>query len=353
MTQVRGGAYATPSGRASREPVQLAGDGEADARVCARITRAHARTFALASRFLPATKRRAAFALYAFCRQADDLVDSADDSTPAGRGATSARLASYGRELDAALDGEPRGPVFRELARFVTAYRVPPEVLRELLAGVARDLEPVRYATWVELGRYCEGVASTVGEMCTHVFGVPGGAPARERALRYARTLGVAMQLTNILRDIGEDARRGRCYLPEDEVATVGLSRNRILEAGQRRDGSLARDPNWRRLLCFQVARARALYAAAQPGIALLAPDAQRCATACATGYAAILDAIEARDYDTLSGRARVGNWGRATILWEAWRVGRPGAATPPDDGPVPTWDRAVHALPPLSRTIA
>ena len=352
MTDVRG-AFGTAAALRDHAPVALACDGDADARVCAGITRAHARTFALASRFLPPAKRRAAFALYAFCRQADDLVDGADDGTSVTRSVTAARLAAYGRELDAALAGNPRSPVFRELARFVAAYRVPPEVLRELLAGVARDLEPVRYADWAELGRYCEGVASTVGEMCTHVFGVPGGAPARERALRYARTLGVAMQLTNILRDIGEDARRGRCYLPEDELTTVGLSRARILDAGRRRDGSLTRDPEWRRLLSFQVARARALYAAAQPGIALLAPDAQRCATACATGYAAILDAIEARDYDTLSARARVSGWGRAAILWEAWRVGRPGAAMPPGEGPVPTWDRAAHAIPPLSRTVA
>ncbi len=291
--------------------------GSSDAMECAAIVRTHARTFTLASYFLPPGKRRAAFALYAFCRTADDIVDAADPDDPIG---TATRLARYGMELERALEGRPRGPVFRELARFVGQYGVPAQVLRDLLGGVARDLEPTGYRSWSELGLYCEGVASTVGEMCTHVFGVTAGTGVRGRALAHARTLGVAMQLTNILRDVGEDARRGRCYLPEEELEAVGLTVGTVLDAGQRGDGALARDPRWRALMGFQVARARALYVAAAPGIALLAPDSRRCATACANGYAAILDAIEARGYDSLSGRARVGQLGRAGILWNVWR---------------------------------
>lgn len=313
-----------------------AADGTADARACATIVRTHARTFTLASYFLPPAKRRAVFALYAFCRVADDIVDDSDPGDPVG---TAHRLAAYGVELERALAGRPDGPVFRELARFVAAYAVPPTVLRELLAGIARDIVPGRYQSWTELGHYCEGVASTVGEMCTHVFGVSGGAAGRDRALGFARTLGVAMQLTNILRDIGEDARRGRCYLPEEELLAVGLSRAAVIDAGVAADGALARDPRWRALLGFQIARARALYAAAAPGISLLAPDAQRCATACASGYAAILGAIEARGYDTLSGRARVSAAVRAGILWGAWRSSRDGTAAHTDGaGPVPGW---------------
>ncbi|MHB1222743.1 MAG: phytoene/squalene synthase family protein [Gemmatimonadaceae bacterium] len=311
--------------------------------------RTHARTFTLASHFLPPAKRRAAFALYAFCRVADDIVDDSDPADPVG---TAHRLAAYGLELERALAGRPDGPVFRELARFVAAYEVPPTVLRELLAGIARDIVPASYRTWAELGSYCEGVASTVGEMCTHIFGVPGGAARRDRALGFAHTLGVAMQLTNILRDVGEDARRGRCYLPEEELLAVGLSRTAVLDAGVAANGALARDGRWRTLLCFQVARARALYAAATPGISLLAPDAQRCATACASGYAAILGAIEARGYDTLSGRARVSAAARARILWGAWRLGQGGTAVHQDAAePVPSWAHtgpspiALHAL--------
>jgi phytoene synthase len=154
----------------------------------------------------------------------------------------------------------------------------------------------------------------------------------RERAVRYARTLGVAMQVTNILRDVGEDARIGRCYLPDDVLGAFGLSAERVLH-----DETLRRDPQWAALMRHEVARARALYSAASPGIALLEPDAQRCARACADGYAAILGAIEANGYDSFSTRARVGNWARAGLLWTVWRSG---AETPPShvDGPVIEW---------------
>ena len=204
-------------------PTAASGD---DAQWCARIVRGHARTFHYASWLLPAAKRRAAYALYAFCRVADDMVDAAP---VAGSASVARQLAEFERALEAALAGRPEGPVFRELRRVLDHHEVPPTVLRELLAGVARDLQPVRYETWRELVTYCEGVASTVGEMCTHVFGVPGGPAVRERALRYARTLGVAMQLTNILRDVGEDARRGRCYLPAEDLAAFGLTADDVL----------------------------------------------------------------------------------------------------------------------------
>jgi phytoene synthase len=154
-----------------------------DSRECARLVRVHARTFHYASWLLPAEKRRAANALYAFCRVADDMVDSVP---VAGKASVARRLADYERALEAALAGRPDGPIFRELHRVAEGYAVPADVLRELLAGVARDLQPVRYETWRELVTYCEGVASTVGEMCTYVFGVSGGPAVRDRALRYA-----------------------------------------------------------------------------------------------------------------------------------------------------------------------
>jgi phytoene synthase len=282
-----------------------------DAAHCRRIVRTHARTFWLASHFLAVEKRRAAFALYAFCRVADDIVDLA----PAARdGGAAGRLDDHRRQLDQALGGNPDGPLFRELMRAVHTHGVPASVLHELLDGIARDCAPTRYATWDELARYCQGVASTVGEMCTHVFGVDGGAAVRERALRHARTLGVAMQLTNVLRDVGEDARNGRCYLPDAELARFGLSRAAVLAGG------LGGDPRWRALMVFQIQRARGLYESALPGIVLLAPDARRCAAACAMGYAGILGAIEAIGYDTFGSRARLGTLARATQLWSAWR---------------------------------
>jgi phytoene synthase len=298
-----------------------------DARYCEQVTRDHARTFSLASRLLPTDKRRAAYALYAFCRIADDLVDQADHDNVA---MLSAQLDDYQRQLDAALAGEPSGAIFREVAWVSRHYAVPADPLVELLQGVRRDLAHQDYATWADLERYCEGVASSVGEMCTYVFGVPGGPDARRVAIRYARTLGVAMQLTNILRDVGEDARRGRCYLPLEDLDRFGLTSAEVLT---RRD--LSADPRWRPLMALEVDRARSLYAAAMPGIGLLAPDAQRCASACATGYAGILSAIEAQQYDTIRSRARLGRLARFGVLWDAWRF-RPEPVDPAvvRDGP-------------------
>ncbi len=290
-----------------------------DATECARITLAHARTFSLASKLLPVNKRRAAYALYAFCRVADDLVDRADRDHHVMDLAK--QLDAYRAQLLAALDGRPSGPIFREVAWVAENYGVSPAPLFELLDGVGRDLLGHDYLTWGELEQYCEGVASSVGEMCTYVFGVPAGPAMRGKAIQYARTLGTAMQLTNILRDVGEDAQRGRCYLPAEDMALFSLSPQDVLTRPD-----LARDRNWARLMAYEVSRARALYAAAMPGIALLSPDAQRCAAACATGYAGILSAIEAQGYDTISTRARLGTLARVGILWNAWRYRAPHA---------------------------
>ena len=316
-----------------------------DAAHCEHIVRGHARTFTLASYLLPAEKRRAAFALYAFCRVADDIVDA---DVGADEALVATRLAEYDRQLSRALAGRPAGPVFRELHRVVREYSLPGGVLHELVDGVARDLRPVRYRSWTELALYCEGVASTVGEMCTYVFGVGGDADARARALRYARALGVAMQLTNILRDVGEDARRGRCYLPDEDLARFSLTRGEVMAAAREAapvggaPSPLARDARWRALVAFQIGRARAIYAAAMPGVGLLARDAQRCAAACAWGYAGILGAIEANDYDTLGYRARLGGWARVSVLWDAWRARPTARAIAIAEGPVLEWDGAA-----------
>jgi phytoene synthase len=288
-----------------------------DAVACAAIVERCARTFAAAGRFLPGDKRRAANAVYAFCRIADDLVD-----VPAvpERAAIERELDVLERSLARALDGAPEGAVMRELAWAVRRFGIPEPPLRDLVAAVRSDLEPRAYASWRELEAYCAGVASTVGVVCAHVFGLPGEPPQREAALRHARTLGLAMQLTNILRDVGEDGRAGRCYLPEDDMATFGVRREEILA------GTIApADARWRALLTFQMGRARALYASAEPGIALLAADAQRCARMCAVGYARILDAITAIGYDALGRRARVGAAARlATLAGVWWETRRP-----------------------------
>ena len=321
-------------------PDPLSAMSDRDAQVCQRVVREHARTFHMASVFLPPKKRRAAFALYAFCRVADDIVDRADRARTDGGCAASpdvvAALSEHERKLQDALAGAPKDPVFRELDRVMGDFGVPESVLRELMDGVAMDLRPARYDTWSDLAQYCEGVASSVGEMCTYVFGVQGDADVRTVALRYARTLGLAMQLTNILRDVGEDARRGRCYLPARDLAMFGLCVDDVL-SGQLQ----AADPRWRRFMHQQITRARALYDAAMPGIPLLSPDAQRCAWACAIGYSGILGAIEAIGFDSLTQRARLGTASRLQVLWQVGRtrpVSQPTRPHPLMAGPHLPW---------------
>jgi len=277
-----------------------------DARICAALTRKHARTFAFASTFLPDRKQRGAFALYAFCRRADDLVDRVE----ADRSVHHARvdLAQYRAQLNSALAGDADDGAFRELAWTVTEFGVPAAVLNELLDGIERDLTPPAYHTWDELRVYAEGVASSVGEMLVHVFGVARGHAGA--AVRHARTLGVAMQLTNILRDVGEDARRGRCYLPKDELAGFGLTQEAVLAGAVN-----PRDPAWHRFVIFQIARARELYRDGARGIQLLSADSRRCTWICAAGYAAILGAIERIAFDTFTTRAHVSRWDQVRLV--------------------------------------
>ena len=294
-----------------------------DAHICAEIASRHGRTFALASRLLPREKRRGTFALYAVCRTADDIVDRAQPGVTVQ--ALRRELDDFAGGVRRALSGSASNAIERELIWATERFRVPAAALDELLAGIASDLDDNRFRTWAELERYSGSVASSVGEMCVAVFGVSGGSKAQRNAIRAARTLGVAMQLTNILRDVGEDAARGRCYLPEDDLRQSGFSRDDVL-----RGEVLARRPAWRAAMRHQIARARALYREAMPGIALLAPDAQTCATACALGYACILDAIERNDFNNVTRRAQVAWPDRARVLFEAWR-GRD-AEPPPED---------------------
>jgi phytoene synthase len=288
-----------------------------DAQACARVVRRHARTFALASCLLPARQRRGTFALYAFCRTADDIVDAPVDGpaedVQAGRVAA---LQALERDMCLALQGRPPTPLLRELARTVDEFEVPVPALVELLRGVEQDLVTTHYQSWHQLARYCEGVASSVGELCVHVFGVVGGSEVRAQAVQSARTLGVALQLTNILRDVGEDAGRGRVYVPIDDLADHGLAVDDVLKG--RITGE---EPEWRALMSMYVARARDLYEAALPGIALLSPASRRAAAACAHGYSRILNAIERRNYDTLNGRAVPTRLDRAMAMYDAVRL--------------------------------
>lgn len=279
---------------------------------CAALTAQHSRSFYLASSLLPAGKRQAMQALYAFCRIADDLVDQ-----PGTDAATT--LADWRQR---ALASEPPldDPVALAWADARRRYRLPIRYAEQLLEGVARDLRPVRYQTFAELAAYAYGVASTVGLMSMHIVGFKD-----RRAIPYAVKLGVALQVTNILRDVGEDWRAGRVYLPVKELAGFELS-EADLAAGRV-------DRRWRAFMRFQVARNRRLYAEAWPGIAWLHPDGRLAIAAAADFYAAILDDIEAHDYDVFTRRAHLSALSKLRRLPGLWRQVRAGSGSIPRFG--------------------
>jgi 15-cis-phytoene synthase len=269
-------------------------------RHCEQITKRHSRTFHMASSLLPAEKSRAARALYAFCRVSDDLVDRAGVDPRTALGDWRAKLSGQ-RLLE-------RDPVALAWADTRLRHRIPECYEQQLLDGVARDLDAARYATFEELAAYCYGVASTVGLMTMHIVGFSG-----TEAIPYAVKLGVALQLTNILRDVGEDWQAGRLYLPQEELSAFGLEEADV-EAG-RVDG------RWRRFMRFQIERNRRLYAEAAPGIAMLSRDARLAIAAAANLYQAILDDIERHDMDVFTRRAHLSGWQKLRRIPAVWRT--------------------------------
>ncbi len=266
-------------------------------RLCGRITAEHSRTFSLAAALLPPAKRRAMHALYAFCRTTDDIVDEMDGSRAA--------LAAWERE--ALAEGHhPQEPVALAWRDAVARHGIPPLYARQLVETVAQDLSVDRYATFEDLSVYCYGVAVTVGLMAMRIVGYRGG-EAEPSAIR----LGVALQLTNILRDVGEDWRSGRLYLPLDELARFGLSEGEVA-AGQL-------DERWRGFMAYQIERARRLYRDALPGLSYLHQDGRFAVAAAAELYRGILDDIEAHDYDVFNRRAHLGGGAKLARLPGIW----------------------------------
>jgi phytoene synthase len=252
------------------------------------VTRTYAKSFYFASHVLPQPKRDASYAIYEFCRVADNAVDA----VPAGEPASVATLSALRSELDGVYAGSPdRWPA---LADTVQRYGIPREHFEDLLLGVEMDLRPIRFETFGELEQYCYRVASVVGLMMARVLGV-----SDERAFAHAVDLGTAMQLTNILRDVGEDLDRGRVYLPQEDLRRHGCT-----------EDSLARreaDERFVALMKAQIARAREFYARGEAGIPSLTDDGSRfCVQLMAGTYKRILDAIEANGYDVFRMRAHV-----------------------------------------------
>ncbi len=255
---------------------------------CREITRTASKTFYLASLFLAAEKRRAVWAVYAFCRTADDVVDT---NAPAGE--RLARLDELERKLIAATRGLATEPFFIAYADAAANYGIPLEPALALLRGARTDITIRRYGTYDELCEYCYLVASTVGLLVSPILGY-----GSDDALPFGITLGRAMQLTNILRDVGEDARMGRVYLPTEDLERFGYAESEIF------DGVL--DERFIALMKFQIARVRDLYTEAEPGIAMLSTESRYTVRLALSLYRRILRAIELNGYDVFGRRAYV-----------------------------------------------
>lgn len=274
---------------------------------CRGIARRAARNFYYGFRLLPPAKRDALCALYAFMRRADDISDEP------GRVETKrAGLAAWRAELDCALTGQPPGdPLWPALADAVSRYSIPPRYLHDLLSGTEMDLTVSEYATFDTLREYCYRVAGAVGVCCVHVFGfADAGVP------QLAERMGIAFQLTNILRDVPRDLVMGRVYLPQDEMERFGITRAML--------GMPAAGPMHREFFRFQLERARDYFREGRHVIPLVGEDSRAALWALARIYSGILDKIEARNYDVLSpppaglstaeklwtlARARLGFW--------------------------------------------
>jgi phytoene synthase len=279
---------------------------------CRGLNAAHGRTYFLATRLLAPAQRPAIHALYGFARMADDVVDDpAADASPA---AVAARLEEVRARMRRGLAGtDPRvlvaegEPVVAALADTVARYGIEHRHLEDFMDSMAMDLTVTDYPTFDDLARYVHGSAAVIG---LQVLPVLGTVVPRDEAAPYAADLGVAFQVTNFLRDVGEDLDRGRVYLPRDELAAFGVDRE--LLAHSRASGRT--DPRVRRALAHLVARTRAVYRRAERGIALLHPVSRPCVRTAHVLYGGILDEIVAADYDVLGRRVAVGSGRRVAV---------------------------------------
>ncbi|MGW2228218.1 phytoene/squalene synthase family protein [Streptomyces formicae] len=271
---------------------------------CRALNARHGRTYFLATRLLPVERRSAVHALYGFARWADDIVDDLDARLSAPD--RDRRLDDLERDLaDALRNGGGDEPVVRAVADAAARYDIEHALFRDFLTSMRSDLTVTDYPTYADLRAYMHGSAAVIGLQMLPVLGtvVPAG-----EAAPHAAALGVAFQLTNFLRDVGEDLDRGRVYLPADLLAAYGVDRQ--LLQWSRRTGR--RDP--RIVAAFEAAEAmtRGVYREAEPGIAMLDPRVRPCIRAAFTLYGGILDAIAQQQYDVLHRRAVVSRGRRA-----------------------------------------
>jgi phytoene synthase len=251
--------------------------------------------------FLPQPRRRAIIALYAFCREVDDAVDETSDPSVARM-----KLAWWRTEIAAIYHGRPQHPVALALVDCVGPFRIAREQLEEIVEGMQMDLERNRYESFDALRLYCHRVAGVVGLLSAEIFGYTD-----RSTLEYAHTLGIAFQLTNIIRDVGEDARRGRIYLPRDDLARYAVTESDIM-AGRESD-------HFRALMMFQIARARSFYSQAMEKLPRADRSTQRAGLIMAGIYQRVLDEIEAAGCPVLSSRVSLTPLRKLWIAWRTW----------------------------------
>ncbi len=272
--------------------------------ICRAITRSANSSFPVAFRLLIPHKRRVMDALYAFMRVTDDLADE-----PAEVPAKRDRLAAWRAGLLAALDGAFAHPVHPALADTVRRYDIPVQYLLDVIDGVEADLEPVRFATFADLYPYCYRVASAVGLACVRVWGLRPGATFAD-ADEPAEAAGIAFQLTNILRDLGEDLARGRVYLPADELVRFECPPEAWRSAAA-----------FRELLRFQVDRARDFYRRAAPLSGLLSAEGRGIFRVMSGIYRQLLEEVDRAGAELFERRVRVPQWRKGLILLGGWNA--------------------------------
>ncbi len=269
---------------------------------CTDKAAASGSSFYYSFRFLPPERRRAITALYAFCREIDDIADEVIDPN----NARVIKLGWWRSEITNLFAGHPSHPVTRALQPSTQQFGIDASRLSEIIDGMEMDLTKNRYRDWQELRLYCHRVAGVVGQLSAGIFGY-----TQPQTLEYAEHLGLAFQMTNIIRDVGEDARRGRIYLPLDELAKFGVNVEQLLAAKH--------TPQFEQLMAFQTARTQSLYDHAFAKLAATDRRSQRAGLIMSAIYRALLDEIAADGYKVLNQRTSLTPIRKLWLAWKTW----------------------------------
>jgi phytoene synthase len=276
--------------------------------LCRHLQRHHSASYYWATHLLPKVKQHHVHALYGFCRYADDIVDELGTAPAAER---ERALADFGDRFFEDLQlGRSADALLKAVVHTVKAFDIDPDCFRRFLRSMTMDLSVTTYETWDELLGYMDGSAAAIGEMMLPIL-----EPSDPAALPRARDLGNAFQLTNILRDVGEDLDRGRVYLPQSDLRHYGAAP--LAERAHQRSGAKP-SAAWTSLMRFQIGRCRNLYVSGDIGIGMLPERSARCVRTARMLYSRILDTIEARGYDVFTARVSVPAWQKVAMTGRA-----------------------------------